>query len=488
MESSSAAPTPAARGRALPFDLGTLAWLVLAAMAAAGAGLLTVADERLAVDIALVAVAAVALYRYPLPALVLLLLVVPRKSPFVALLFLVAAAIVVLWRLPFVPGRSALLPLALLLLFALPGVDWNSGFYAGSDSAELIMPLTGFDYLDTPSAEGFEWMMLGFVLVAALVAAWQCTTITRFRVLVGATLLAALFPLASGLQQLVEGEFVSKGDFSAVRGSFDFPNEFGIYLVLILLLAVVAAFELRERWAKLGACVLLAVGTLMLFHSYTRSAWIGFAAALMLLAVIRYRALIAVALLALVIAIVGFPTAVDSVQARFGDLGAQNAANSSNSWSWRRGQWEAMWHYGSEKPLTGQGFGSYRRKTLEEFGLQGNTYATVNDAEQTGRVTLGFAAHNDYVKHWVETGATGLVLWCLTLIGLLVVQLRALRVRQLSPWAAALLACTVAFIGISASDNVQGYTVPTLYLVVLTAALAAVAHHSRRVTEEPAAP
>ncbi|MGF7473676.1 hypothetical protein WFJ45_23275, partial [Salmonella enterica subsp. enterica serovar Minnesota] len=64
MESASAAPTLPARGRALPFDLGTAGWLLLAVAVAAAGGLLVVVDERLALDIALVALAAAALYRY----------------------------------------------------------------------------------------------------------------------------------------------------------------------------------------------------------------------------------------------------------------------------------------------------------------------------------------------------------------------------------------------------------------------------------------
>jgi O-antigen ligase len=160
------------------------------------------------------------------------------------------------------------------------------------------------------------------------------------------------------------------------------------------------------------------------------------------------------------------------VQARFGDLAAQNAANSKNSLKWRRGQWAAMGHFGSDAPLTGQGFGSYRRKTVEEFGLEGRTYGTVQDTEQNGTVTRGFTAHNDFVKSWVETGAIGVLLWFATLIGLGVVQIRAMRFRELKPWATALFGASIAFLIMAFSDNVQAYTVPLLYLFVLTGALA----------------
>jgi putative inorganic carbon (HCO3(-)) transporter len=476
MEGSAPAVGFAARKRPLPLPaLGDVGWLLIAVLAAAGAGLLAVTHERLAVDLALIAIAAVAIYCYPFPALLAVLVVAPKHSPFVELLFLCAAGAVAIWRLPRAPGRELLLPLAAFLLFALPGVDWHSGFFPGGTGRELWIPGAHYAYLDTPTVEGFEWLRLAFVMVVALLAATEVTSLSRFRAVVVASLLAAVYPILTGVKQLVTGELVSKGDFSAVRGSFNFPNEFGVYLVLFLLLATVALFELRSRWLKLLTALLAAPALLMLLHSYTRSAWIGFALGLVILALLQYRSLIAVALLVLVVAIVGFPSAVKDVQARFGDLASQNAANSKNSLTWRRGQWSAMAHFGWDKPLTGQGFGSYRRKTVEQFGLEGKTYGTVQDTEQNGTTTRGFTAHNDFVKSWVETGAIGLFLWIAVLVGLAVVQIRAMRARAMAPWATALLGATLAFAVMSASDNVQGYTVPVVYLFVLTGAAAGAA-------------
>ena len=473
MEGTARAARLPAHGRPLLAPaLGRLAWFLIAVVTAAGAGLLAITHEQLAVDLALIAVAAIAIYAYPFPALLALLLVAPKHSPFAEFLFLCAAGLVFIWRLPRTPGREFIWPLAAFLLFALPGVDWHSGFFPGGTGSVLYIPGAGYGYLDTPTVEGFEWLRLTFVFVAALVAASEVTSLSRFRMVVGATLLAAAYPILTGVKQLVGGELVSKGDFSAVRGGFNFPNEFGVYLVLFLLVATVALFELRSRWLKAITAVLAGAALLMLLHSYTRSAWIGFAVALVVLAFVQYRSLIVVAVLVLIVAAVGFPSAVRDVQSRFGDLASQNAANSKNSLKWRRGQWSAMEHFGSEKPIFGQGFGSYRRKTVEEFGLEGRTYGTVQDTEQNGTVTRGFTAHNDFVKSWVETGALGVLLWFATLAGLGIVQIRAMRVRELKPWATALFGASIAFVIIAFSDNVQAYTVPLLYLFVLTAALA----------------
>jgi len=472
-----AAPVSVPR-RHLTRGLRSAAWALVAAAIAAGVGLLAATHEQLLVDLTLIALAAVALRLAPFPALIVLLLVIPKHSPFAEFLCLCAGAIVLIWYLPTSPARAFLIPLAAMLLLALPGVDWHSGLFPAGVGPVLTMPVTGYSYLATPSVEGFEWLRLAFVLIAALLASRAVDDLRKLHIVAGATLIAGVYPILTGVKQLVAGDFVTKGDFSAVRGTFSFPNEFAVFLVLFLLLATVALFELRSRALRAALAVLTGIALLMLLHSYTRSAWIGFAIGFGVLSVIRYRALIVVALLVFVIAVVGFPAAVSDVQSRFGDLAAQNAATSKNSLKWRRGQWKAMWHFGSEKPLTGQGFGSYRRLTVQEFGLEGKTYGTVQNADGSGNLSFGFTAHNDFVKSWVELGAFGVLLWFGTLVGLAVVLIRTLRVPGVGPWAAGLLCALVGFVVMSLSDNVQGYTVPLVYLFALSAAVAGAAKAS----------
>jgi O-antigen ligase len=224
----------------------------------------------------------------------------------------------------------------------------------------------------------------------------------------------------------------------------------------------------------------------LLQHTYTRSAWIGFALAFLVLAVFQYRRLIVVAVVALVVAFVAAPSAVDSVQARFGDLASQNGSISKNSLKWRRGEWARMTHFGDEKPLTGQGFGSYPRLTVNEFGFQDGTFSTIQTAPGRGIVGLGFAAHNDYVKLYVETGIPGVLLWIAVLIGLVATAASAARVPELRPWAVAVAALGVAFALMSASDNIQGYAVPLALLFALTGALAGAHRRTARPSRSPA--
>jgi O-antigen ligase len=460
-------------------SLSAPAWLVLGVVLAAGAGVLTATDSRVALDLALLVVGVIAVLRWPLPVLVVALLAAPRHSPFLEIL-VAASCVVLLPRLPRAPGKALLVPLALFLLFALPGLSFDGSQLLATAKHVFVIPGLGWTFLERPSPELLAWIRVGFGLALALLAALTVTSVSRARVVFGAVVVAGIHPVLVGLQQLLSGQYVTKGGFNSVQGPFDFPNEYGFYLVIVLVMSLVAALELRDRRVLRIGSGLLALGALVLLqHTYTRSAWIGTALALLVLALFHYRRLIVIAVVALGIAIVAAPSAVESVQERFGDLGSSNAASSRNSLDWRRGQWERMLHFGDEKPLTGQGFGSYRRLTVKEFGFQDGSFSTIQTAPGRGIVGVGFAAHNDYVKLYVEMGIPGVLLWIAVLVGMVVTAASAARTPQLRPWAVAVAALGIAFALMSTSDNIQGYAVPVAILFALTGALAG-AHRAAR--------
>jgi O-antigen ligase len=371
-----------------------------------------------------------------------------------------------------VAGLPFVVPLFAFLLFVLPNVSFHDA-PPFDGRGTYTFPVVHFAFMDAPAPAGLEWLRLAVVLVLALLASAAVRTSQRFIVLAFAIVAGALVPLADGISQVLQGEFVARGGFNAVRGPFDFPNEYAFYLLIIGTLALVAAFEMRDPRVRGAMGVVAGLSIWMLFATFTRSAWVAFATVILLLSIVRYRRVIVFALIALALALTGLPSAVNSVQERFSDLSEQSETKSANSWSWRRGQWDQMLHFGSERPLRGNGFGSYRKLTVEQFGYQDHTYKTVTRPSIGGR-QYGFTAHNDYVKMWVETGVIGLALWILVLIGSIVVAVRAARIRELEPWAIAVAALGVAFAGISIADNVQSYTVSLGCMAVLTGALAGV--------------
>ena len=482
-----------AGGRVVPPPLGltagglsSRAWLALAVPLAAGAGVLAANDARLALDLALVVLGVIAVVTWPLAVLIAVLAVATRHSPFVELLLAASCTVALLVRLPRAPGKALLLPLAAFLLFALPGVNFGGSQLSAGVGRVLIIPGLGWEFLQRPSPEFLSWLRILFALSLALLAALTVTNVSRARLVFGTVVVAGAYPVVVGLQQMFGGQYTTKDGFNSVQGPFDFPNEFGFYLVIVLLLSIVALFEVRRPRLRIGAG-LLALGTLVVLqHTYTRSAWIGFALAFLVLAIVQYRRLIVVALIALGLAVVAAPGAVGSVQQRFGDLGSQNAANSKNSLKWRRGEWARMTHYGDEKPLTGEGFGGYQRLTVKEFGYQDLTFSTIRRNGAGAISSIGFAAHNDYVKLYVETGVPGVILWVAVLIGVVLTAAHAARVPGLRPWAVAVAALAAAFALMSASDNIQGYAVPVAILFALTGALAGASRRTAPPSRSPA--
>jgi putative inorganic carbon (hco3(-)) transporter len=255
--------------------------------------------------------------------------------------------------------------------------------------------------------------------------------------------------------------------------------------VVILVVGVVVLMESRSLAIRVPVGALVSAAFVCLFLTYTRSAWIGFALALLTLAVLRYRRLLVVAALTVILAALVAPGATHKAQQRFGDLTSRSEANDSNSWTWRVDQWNAMIPYGFEKPITGQGFGSYSRVTVRHFGHFNRRYPTVEDPKLGAFSRLGFTAHNDYVRMFVELGIPGLVLWVLVFVGAIVVAARARRVRGLEPVATGMLALTLALALMSVSDNLQGYSVVLMYAFAVCGSLAGLTalNSSRRVPE-----
>jgi O-antigen ligase len=224
-------------------------------------------------------------------------------------------------------------------------------------------------------------------------------------------------------------------------------------MVVVLILALVVFLEHRAIAARVAVGVLMAGAGACLLLTYARTAWIALAVALIALALMRYRRFLAIGVVGLLLAVVGLPTLVDKVQARFGDVTSREQAQSGNSWSWRTGNWSAILPYGYARPLTGQGFGSYPRLTVEHFGTENRDYPTIADKQHPATSARGLLAHNDYVRTFVELGVPGVVLWVAVLLGLLTGCARALRRPAVGAMAAAGVAVALSLIVIATSDN-----------------------------------
>ena len=453
-------------GARLPrIDLWPVVWAATAALLSLGAGLLVGASPTLAFDLAVVAVAAVAIATRPYALLIGITLVAAQPRESFTYLFLCAGALAVIARAPKLPGKRVIIPLLLLLLVAVPSLPLLPSPDEGEVATHLYLPLLGIEYARKPSFELQAWLNLASVLVAFCLAGWAVRDVRRMQGVVLAIVASAVVPITSGAVQLATGDTVTRNNSSlkAIEGPFSHPNYFAFYLVVVLVVAIAVFFESRSLALRIGVACVVVSGTAALFFTYTRAAWIGFALALLGMALLRYRRLLIVAAVGLLLAVLVAPGAAKEAQQRFGDLTSRSEANDENSWDWRVGQWEVMLPYGFEKPLTGQGGESYSRVTVREFGHSHPRYSTVRQPEKGVFSAVGFTAHNDYVKTFVEVGVPGLVLWVLALWGLASIAWRARRVPGVEGAATAVVACVASLMVISVSDNIQAYTVvPTL--------------------------
>jgi hypothetical protein len=113
--------------------------------------------------------------------------------------------------------------------------------------------------------------------------------------------------------------------------------------------------------------------------------------------------------------------------------------------------------------------------TVRHFGRFNRRYPTVQDPKLGVFSKVGFTAHNDYVRMFVELGIPGLVLWVLVFVGAVVIAARARRVRGLEPLATGMFALTLALALMSVSDNLQGYSVVLMYAFAVCGGLSGLA-------------
>jgi O-antigen ligase len=463
--------------------LGVVGWMVAAVGLAAAAGLLVVAEPIAAFDAALVAVCAALIAWRPYAVLLVLLLVrggvaTAPGGLVLDLLTLAAGGVAVLACARAVPGRRVIVPFALFLLLAAASVPLLPSWDEGVHGLWLKLPVVHQEYLRTTSNELRELIRLSAALVAFAWAAWAVRTPRQLTVAMGVTVVAAAYPVVDGLIELATGRthVRSSGGFASILGPFSHPNGFASFLLIVSVIATVAFFEARRLWIRVGVGLLLGGAVTCLLFTYTRAAWVGFAIAILLLGVLRYRRLLVIGLVAVLLAALAAPGATRRAEERFNDLSSSSAIHSRNSWAWRTGQWEKMVPFGLERPVLGRGFGSYARNTVTVFGFRDAHYGTLPKKENG---VFGFGAHNDYVKSLVETGVVGLVLWVLTLGGVISVAARARRVREIAPWATGVLAVGVALSLVSLADNIQTAYVDMLYLFALAGAVAGAAGRYR---------
>ncbi len=271
-----------------------------------------------------------------------------------------------------------------------------------------------------------------------------------FRLTLMTIFASAVSPILIGLYQLATGHGLQLIDgFSRAAGTFAHPNEFAIYLTFIIVMgsALLLALRGKTRWGMAGLLV-LAGGCLV--GTYTRGAWIALVAGLVVVGLLHSKWILVWLYLALAGAIILVP----SVRERVADIRERQVERLAwgapeNSMQWRIGHWKEAIGLANQRPVTGLGLGTFTASSEVEV-------------------------HNDYIRAYTDGGMVGLLAYLVMIAGLLSTAWKSLRSPATGvahAVAVGFAGCAVAFMLVSASDNV----VTSLAVMSYFAAFAALA-------------
>ncbi|MDX6592491.1 MAG: hypothetical protein QOJ13_1687 [Gaiellales bacterium] len=278
-----------------------------------------------------------------------------------------------------------------------------------------------------------EWVRLCSILATYALVFLSTTSRAAVGRLLAAIVLSGMLPALVGLAQFVAGGKQTIGDFSRLTGTFLHPDPYGIYLAIVVTVALVLCLTGRPaiRWLALGA---LLVVTAAMIGSYTRTAWVMTAISIVLLGLMRFRWL----LVAAPVVVCVLALAIPSTASRFEDISSpsDNPYGPGNSFNSRVRQWEIALPKAERKPLTGLGLTTI-----------------VNESD------YGQHVHSDYVRSLVETGAFGFAAYIWLLLATLVGCVRTVRMTgRERPWplltaGLAGVAATVCYMVASGDSN-----------------------------------
>ena len=280
----------------------------------------------------------------------------------------------------------------------------------------------------------------------------------KMKQILTAAFLSAAFPLLYTTYGFLTGHPRSetKGSFTRIVGTFNQSNDYGRYLMLIIIMAA-AVYPHLSRRLRLVVAAGMVPAAAYLFLTYTRSALVATAVGLLVVGFFQSKRII----VGLFVAGLAGLMIVPSLSGRFSDLTKYQAkqvtssTNSGNTLAWRLSYWTEVLPLANHNPVTG-------------IGLNMTQYNTAQ-AKQP---------HNDFIRAYVETGIIGFIAYCAMMIALIQLGRRAVRAvpqRSLDRGVAiGFLACALAFMAVSLVANVISNVVNLWYFFAFAAAASAV--------------
>jgi O-antigen ligase len=202
--------------------------------------------------------------------------------------------------------------------------------------------------------------------------------------LINIIMLSMIIPCIVGFYQFITN--IDKFNFIGtyrISGTFTYSNIFGFYMVLILPLVVTLFLHYPKfTLKKFGLGILCLMMITALFLTLSRGSWIGIATAILVISILKYRKLLIISIIFLIIF-------SPIIAIRFQEMSAFMA---------RIILWEAGFNLFVNNPILGIGLGGFE--------------SSITIIKIAGTSTH---PHNEYLRFAVETGVFGLgaFLWML---------------------------------------------------------------------------
>jgi O-antigen ligase len=303
-----------------------------------------------------------------------------------------------------------------------------------------------------PSAGGLQAVRIATAVAMFVVLEQLAQRAGGPRHILLAVYASAIFPLAFTAVSFLGGtpRVEDKGALSRAIGPFNQSNEFGRYLMLLVVMGVALFPHLHGR-LKLAMAAVLGSSTIFLLLTYTRTALIGTVIGVIVVGFFQNKRL----LLGLVVAGILALVIVPGVSGRFTSLApTEEAGLQDNSLGWRFTYWTEVLPLANKNPVTG-------------IGLNETQYQT-DAAKQP---------HNDFLRAYVETGLLGLGAYVIALGAMVALGLRAVRRTVTGTFergaATGFLGAAVAFVAVSTVANVISNVVVLWYLFAYAAVASA---------------
>ena len=305
-----------------------------------------------------------------------------------------------------------------------------------------------------PLSSGLEFTRMAAVVVMFVVLERLAAEPGGVRRLLLAVYASAVVPLvltaASSL--LGRGRVENKGVYTRTIGSFNDSNDFGRYLMLLIIMGVALYPHLERRGRRLLGVVVLASAAVIPL-TYTRSAIVGAGLGLVVVGLFQSKRLLA----GLVVVGVAAVIVVPGLAGRFSVLtDSQATSGQGNSLAWRLQYWGQVLPLANANPLSG-------------IGLAQTQYQTDQQKQP----------HNDYLRAYVEMGVVGLAAYLAMLGALIALGIRAIQASARGTLergvAVGFLGAAVAYVAVSAVANVMSNVVVLWYFFAYAAAASAIA-------------